>query len=230
MVSAFTPEDHARVARAIATAEAGTAGEIFCVVARRVSSYRDVSLGWAAAAALILPMALIPLGFDPAWLPGVGDSWEATHLAARDVVVGRALAAYAVIQAALFLTVFLLTAIPAVRRWVTPASVRRARVRRVAIQQFMAHGLHQTEDRTGVLIFIAAADHQVEVVADAAIHGRVAPEAWADLTADLARALRQDRPVEGLEEAVAACGRILAAHFRPRPDDRNELPDRLVLL
>ena len=58
----FTTDDHARIARAIAAAESRTSGEIFCVLAGQVSSYRDISLGWAAASALILPLALVPLG------------------------------------------------------------------------------------------------------------------------------------------------------------------------
>src|SRR5690606_32712808 len=115
MVMQFTQQDHARVAEAIARAEENTSGEIFCVVARQVSSYRDVSLAWAAAAALLLPLALIPLGFGAHWLPGLpglwAAEWQAAHAAAREVEIGQALAAYALVQAAVFLGVFLLTLI-----------------------------------------------------------------------------------------------------------------------
>ena len=65
----LSPEDSARVSNAILVAEHATSGEIFCVLAREVSSYRDVSLGWAAAAALLAPMLLIPMGFEPSWFP-----------------------------------------------------------------------------------------------------------------------------------------------------------------
>lgn len=224
----FTPEDHSRVSAAIVAAEAGTSGEIFCVFARQVSSYRDVSLGWAAAAALLAPMILIPLGFDPAWFPGIADSWETAHLAARDVTIGKTLAAYAVLQAALFVTVFLITLIPTIRRWVTPRAVRRARVRRAALQQFLAHGLHTTQDRTGVLIFAAFGDHQVEVIADEGIHAKVDRDVWADAVAVLTKGLREGRAVEGFEAAIALCGDTLAAHFPPRPHNPNEIPDRLI--
>jgi putative membrane protein len=170
MVMRFSEHDHARVAQAIAAAESGTSGEIFCVFARQVSSYRDVALGWAAALALILPLTVIPFGFDPIWIPGQGSGWEAAHLAARDVTVGAALAGYALLQAAVFVAVLAVTAIPTVRRWITPARVRRARVRRAALRQFLAHGVHVTEARTGVMIFAALSDHQVEVIADEGIH------------------------------------------------------------
>lgn len=76
MVIKLTPQVQSRIGDAIAAAEAKTSGEIFCVLARRVSSYRDISLGWAAAAALFLPLGLIPFGFDPAWIPGMGDGWQ----------------------------------------------------------------------------------------------------------------------------------------------------------
>jgi len=224
----FTPEDHSRVSAAIVAAEAGTSGEIFCVFARQVSSYRDVSLGWAAAAALLAPMILIPLGFDPAWFPGIADSWETAHLAAREITIGRALAAYAVVQAAIFIAVFLITCLPGVKRIVTPRSVRRARVRRAALQQFLAHGLHTTQDRTGVLIFAALADHQVELIADEGIHGRVDAETWAETVDALTRAMKAGQAAEGFEAAVARVGEVLAGHFPPRPRDPDELPNRLV--
>lgn len=226
----FTEQDHARIAEAIGQAEKATSGEIFCVFARRVSSYHDVSLGWAAAAALILPLGLVPLGFDPAWFPGIADSWEAAHMAARDVTIGRALAAYAVLQGAIFLTVFLLSRLQPLRRWMTPRGVRRERVRKAAVEQFLAHGLHVTQNRTGVLIFAAMEDHQVEIVADEAIHSRVDQEVWGRAVGVLVRELRVRRPVEGFEQAIAICGGVLAEHFPPGAANPNEHPDRLVVI
>lgn len=230
MVIKLTPEVQSRIGDAIAAAEAKTSGEIFCVLARRVSSYRDISLGWAAAAALLLPLGLIPFGFDPAWIPGLGDGWQAAHLSSTDVLVGQSLAAYVLIQAAVFLSVFLLTSIPGMRRIVTPRSVRRARVRRAAIEQFLAHGLHVTQERTGVLIFAALSDHQVEVVADEGIHSKVDQAVWADAVEALVNGLKNGDPAAGFEVAIGLCGGVLAEHFPPRPVNPNEIKDRLVLI
>lgn len=230
MVIMLSSEAHGRIAAAIAAAEARTSGEIFCVLARRVSSYRDISLGWAAAAALLLPLGLIPLGFDPAWIPGLGHGWQGAHLASGDVIVGQSLAAYVLIQAAVFLTVFLLTSIPTVRRLVTPRGIRRARVRRAALEQFLAHGMHVTEGRTGVLIFAAVSDHQVEVIADESIHAKVDPEVWGDAVEALARGLKHGDHAAGFEVAINLCGAVLAEHFPPGAPNPNELDDRLVLI
>lgn len=228
MVMTLSAEDHRRIAGAIAQAERCTSGEIFCVLAGRVSSYRDVSLGWAAAAALLLPLGLIPLGFDATWFPGLADSWEAAHLSARDQVVGATVGAYAIAQAVIFITVFLITCLPVIQRWVTPRSVRRARARRAALQQFLAHGLHTTESRTGVLIFAALSDHQVEIIADEGIHGRVDRDVWAEAVDELTERLRAGQPAEGFEAAIAVVGDVLAQHFPPRPRNIDELPNRLL--
>ncbi|MFJ6024557.1 TPM domain-containing protein [Brevundimonas sp. NPDC092305] len=226
MVKELAPDAHARIARAIAAAEAATSGEVFCVLARRVSSYRDVALLWSAAAALILPIALIPFGFIPD-LPTFG--WEAANVAPA-VLIGQSLLAYALVQALVFGLAYAFTCIPGVRRVITPRSIRRARVRRAAVEQFLAHGLHVTEARTGVLIFASLSDHQVEVVADEGIHARVDDAVWADAAEALADGMKADDPAAGFERAIALCGEVLAAHFPPRPDNPNEVADRLVVI
>lgn len=228
MVMRLNSDEHARVARAIAAAEARTSGEIFCVLAGQVSSYRDISLAWAAAAAFVLPLALIPLGFDPTWFPGLRDSWEAAHLSALDVSVGRAVGVYAVVQSAVFVATYVLLRIPVLTRLVTPRGIRRDRTRQAAMHQFLAHGLHVTEHRTGVLIFAAMADRQVEVIADQGIHSRVDPSVWGDAVETLTVALSENRAAEGFEAAIAGVGAVLAEHFPPRPRNPNEVPDRLV--
>ncbi len=226
----FSAADHDRIAAAIRAAEARTSGEIFCVLARQVSAYRYVVLAWASAAALLAPLVLIPLGFRPDWLPALGGGWSAAHVAAAPMAVGAALTAYALVQGAVFLIILLLGQSATVRRWMTPRAVRRQRVRRAAVEQFLAHGLHTTRGRTGVLIFASAADHLVEVVADEAIHSRVEPTVWAEAAAALAAGLKAGDAPGGFEAAIERCAGVLAEHFPPRADDSNELPDRLVEL
>jgi putative membrane protein len=226
----ITDQDHERVRRAVEEAELTTSGEIFCVIARRVSAYREVGLAWATAAAMILPLLLIPLGFTAAWLPGFGDGWQAAQLAATPVTLAHTLAAYALVQVTVFLVVFLIHELPVVRRLMTPSTLRRHRVRKAAIHQFLAHGIHVTANRTGVLIFCALEEHRVEVVADEGIHSRVPAETWANVISLLTREMRAGRPIEGFEAAIALAGDVLSAHFPPGPDNPNELSDRLVEL
>ncbi len=228
MVGDLIPRnDQTRINAALAAAGAGG---ILCIVAPRVSTYRDVALGWSAVAALLLPMALVPLGFDPAWFPGVADSWEGAHLASRDVVIGRALSAYAVLQAAIFVTIFLLLSTRGGRRWATPGPVRRLRVRRAAIRQFQTHGLHHGSGRGGLLIFVAQEDRQAEIVVSQGLLKAAPLQAWGDVGADLARALAAGRGAEGLETAIAACAELMILHA-PMDGVEHGVPSgRLILL
>lgn len=224
----FGREEHARITAAIREAEQATSGEIFCVFAHRVSHHADVVLAWAAGLALTVPLLLIPFGFNPSWLPGFSAGWTAAHLAATEITVGLTLAAYAAVQLFVFALVCLLGCIPAVRRGMTPRTLRAGRCRRAAMSQFLAHGLHVTENRTGVLIFASEFDHHVEIIADEGIHRAVEADVWIDAVEAMARHLKADRAAEGYEAAIARCGQVLARHFSPAPRDRNELPDRLV--
>ncbi|PSJ20058.1 hypothetical protein CVH10_19605, partial [Halomonas sp. ND22Bw] len=86
-------------------------------------------------------------------------------------------------------------------------------------QQFLAHGVHVTRERTGVLIFAALDEHQVELIADESIHAKVEESAWAQAVAALTRELLADRPVEGFSAAIALCGLDLDTEvvvFAPR--------------
>ena len=59
-----TDSDRTRVTAAIRAAEAGTAGEIVCVIARHSSDYRLVPVAWAAALALFLTVLSINYARD----------------------------------------------------------------------------------------------------------------------------------------------------------------------
>ena len=224
------PADHERIRAAIAEAEARTSGEIYAVVARDCSDYWEVPLAWGVAAALIAPAAGLVAGLRPDLIGSLGGGWVAAHTASTDAAVSQALAAYALMQVILFLVVALLASIPAVRLLLTPAALKREKVRRRAQQQFAAQGLHLTRERTGVLIFASLAERRAEVIADEGIASRLPPEAWNDVLAALLAGMKAGDPGAGFAAAIQLSGDLLAAHAPPRPDDHNELPDTVIEL
>ncbi len=230
MAITMNPQDLDRIANAVAQAEKATAGEIFCVLAPEVSDYRETPLVWAAATALVLPAAALFAGFRPEMLTRLFGGWSIGHQSALDGAILSALSTYIVLQAVVFVLAALVVSIPLVRRALTPGSLKAARVRRAAMEQFLGHGLHVTRDRTGVLIFAALAEHRVEVIADEGIYAAAPNTVWDEVVADLVGGLKQDRIADGFVAAVTRAGAILAEHVPPRGDDRNELPDGLTIL
>ena len=229
-MNVLTPDDHKRINAAIAKAEESTSGEIFCVMARQASEYREVPFAWAAAAALIAPALLIPMGFSPAWfdwVPGFGG-WTAGQSTAAQATAAITLLCYAVTQAAVFMAAALVVSFGPVRRLLTPKSLKRDRAHRAAMEQFLAKGMHLTAGRTGVLIYASLGDRQAEVIADEGIYAKVKPEVWEQAVARLTEGLREGRPGDGFVGAIQLCGSVLAQHFPPGLADRNEIPDALV--
>lgn len=201
----LSPAEHDRITQAIRRAESLTSGEIFVVVARAAGDHRLWGVVWATVLALLMPW--------PLWLSGLTSMpWPLA------------------VQAGAFVIAALVLSQPAIAVRLTPRSVRAAAVRTAALEQFLAHGIHTTGDRTGVLIYVALAEHGVEIIADAGIHAAAAPETWNGAADAIVKAARDDRLADGLTAAVGLCGETLARHWPPVDGDRNHLPDRVVVL
>ncbi len=82
-----------------------------------------------------------------------------------------------------------------------------------------------TRARTGVLVFVAVAEHYVEIIADEGINALVPPGTWDKAVADFVEQVRARRVTEGFLAVVEAVGARLAEHFPRPPDDRDELPN-----
>jgi len=219
----LTPEDHARITAAIATAEEGSSGDIFCVLAGEVSTYREVPIAYGAAAALLIPPLVLAVSLRPLLVAITGGGWTAEQTGALQGDLGFALTGYAVVQLCLFGLVALITSLAPVRRLVTPRFLKRHRVKKAAFHHFAAAHTHVRDSETGVLIFVALVERQVEVLADAAIHAKVGDALWTAAAQAVQEGMKQPDPTAGIETAIALCGEALKAHFpssEARPADR----------
>ena len=134
------------------------------------------------------------------------------------------------VQLLVFLGMLYVTSRSAVRYRLVPRQTRRARAHQEALRQFAAHGLQHTELRTGVLIFVSLAERYAEVIADAGINQKVAPEVWSTCVKSLIAEASAGRLAEGFAIAIANCADVLAQHFPPGRINRDELPNAIVEL
>jgi putative membrane protein len=229
----MTPEDLSAIEAAVRAAETRTRGEIYCVLAEESSDYHATPLAWAAGVALLAPAILLLFDIhvtapDMRMLGGwtadqVEDIGEAT---ARAALIGTLF-----LQGLLFLATLFLVAIPPVRRALTPRGMKRERVLQRAEEQFLSKNLHATRERTGVLIYVSAAERMAELIADEAIHAQVPDDTWEKAMAALTAGLKRGRIAEGFTAAIGLCADVLADRFPVRPGDNpNELPDAIVVV
>jgi putative membrane protein len=132
--------------------------------------------------------------------------------------------------ATVFLIVRYLLAWMPLRMALTPGATKTRRVRRRALELFRAAAERRTTGRTGVLLYLSLLERRVEIVADEAIHAKVAPETWGDAMAALLEEVKAGRPADGMVRAVEMIGAVLAEHVPLEQGDTNELPDRLITL
>jgi putative membrane protein len=197
--------DRKRVADAITDAEHTTSGEIVAVIAEMSASYAYAPFLWAALAALALP---IPLIFFT-W-------WPIQHIYFLQLVV--------------FAGLVLIFMSRPLRLALVPPRIKRQRAHRRAVEQFLAQNLHTTPSRTGVLIFVSAAERFAEIIADAGINEKVAEGTWQAIVDQLTKDIGNDQAGDGFVRAVDAVGRELARHFPPGSHDARAFANHLIVL
>lgn len=219
----LSEEDHARVTAAVAAAERASDGEIVTIVAARSDAYHDVGLHYAVLMMLFVPVALAVV--PQAWI-----DWAVGTFLGWNAELSRPMAMTYIFAklAGTFLVVRLLFLWMPLRMALTPGGTKTRRVRRRAIELFRAGTEKRTRGRTGVLLYLSLLERRAELVADEAIHSRVAPEVWGEAMAVLIDNVKAGRPGEGMALAVEKVGEVLAECLPPTLDNPNELPDRLI--
>lgn len=222
-------DERAQVKAAVRAAEAQTRGELYCVIAAESSDYRETPFLWAGLAALAAPAILLVAGVQVS-VPDAFAPWTAAQAgAAVERAVRGALTATLILQAVLFVLVAAIGSLGPVRVFMTPRSVKKDRARRHAEELFLARNLHQTRERTGVLIFVSEAEHAAEIIADEGIAAVVDQSEWDAAIAALVTEAKAGGLGEGLARAVGMVGEILGRHFpADQADNPNELPDAVV--
>ncbi|MBS0254458.1 MAG: hypothetical protein JSS36_04415, partial [Proteobacteria bacterium] len=110
----------------------------------------------------------------------------------------------------------------------TPAWVKRHRVRARAMAAFHLAVDARTQGSTGVLIYLSRAERRAEILAERGIAGKVDPQVWGAAMVAMLGPVKAGRVADGLVDAIAQVGQVLARHFPASANDANELPDRLI--
>jgi uncharacterized membrane protein len=99
-----------------------------------------------------------------------------------------------------------------------------------ALEVFGLLGVWDTEANNGVLIYVLMADRDVEIVADRAIAACVPKAEWNAICGAMETEFRAGRFAEGALAGIAAAGELLGRYFPAGAGDRDEQPNRPVLL
>lgn len=119
----------------------------------------------------------------------------------------------------------------AIENALPPLAVLRGKTARErAIEAFANLRVWDTEENTGVLIYVLIADRRVEIVADRGIARKVDPAEWETVARTIEAAFRNGDFKAGALSGIARVTEILVRHFPAGPANPDELPDRPVIL
>ncbi len=110
------------------------------------------------------------------------------------------------------------------------ALIRRMTARERAIELFSQLRVWDTEQNSGVLIYLLLADHDIEIIADRGIHQHVGNEAWEAICQQMEQQFRQQQFETGVIDGIHAISKLLTQHFPATSNNINELSNKPIVL
>jgi putative membrane protein len=205
----FSSSDLRAVEDAVRAAEAGSSGEIVTYIAARSDEYHSARWRGATYGALLGALVAVTVLFRS----DVWGLWVEAWLLGLPLVCGA-------------LGYVLPLAFDSIRYSLVDSELLEERVYRRAREVFLQEEVFDTQERTGILIYVSVLERRVEVLADSGIRLAVPPLEWEEVAALMEGAFAAGTPGAGLVSAVQKCGSILESFdLQRRSDDANELAD-----
>ncbi|MFM8312881.1 MAG: TPM domain-containing protein [Deltaproteobacteria bacterium] len=203
-------QDMRLIENAVQKAESKTSGEIVPVIYNKCTNTQ-----------LIFPLLFILLSLtwhvlQDQWFPI--NFWEG-HLFTQ---IGLPLLVVGAIS-------FFLSQAPWVQRLFISKRRREQFVRDRAELEFYRCGIPQTQDRTGILLFVSLLERYSVVLADKRIAEKLPKETWDEVLSILNSKITPQHFAQGFVPAIEKCGDILAAHLPKEASDTDELPNQPIL-
>ena len=201
----FSKEEQQKIEAAVKAAESKTSGEVVPMVVD--SSYDYPRTDLIAGGTLALASGLI---FS--WAVGGESIWWFLPV----FIVG------------FFVFQQLIRSLPDLKRRLIHPDELTAEVKEKALVSFIEHGLHNTRDRTGILILISLFEHRVQILADSGINAKVPEHTWEEVDDIIVEGLKTGNACNAVCQAIERCGELLQEHFPRKHDDTNELPNLIM--
>jgi len=106
-------------------------------------------------------------------------------------------------------------------------SNRKKSVHQLAEEEFFKLGIHNTRDKTGILIFILLEGRGFQILADSGINEKVPANTWDSIKDEMQEMFQKGSFCDGIIYGIEKVGKILSEHFPIKPDDTNELSNRV---
>lgn len=92
---------------------------------------------------------------------------------------------------------------------------------------FKKLGMHETEQRNGVLFYLAVHDRKFAIIGDAGINRVVPADFWNEIKETMLGHFKEGKFTDGLTKGILMAGEQLKTNFPFHKDDVNELSNEI---
>ena len=195
-----------QIKEAIEAFEKQSSAEIVTVIAKQSDGYFFIPLLYAAAGAL-------------------GISW-----AAQFFTGGMGAQELAIWQILSFVLLALCVQIRPVKMALIPETIKKKRAAAAAKSHFFSLGLHATNNRAGVMLFVSEAEKYVEIITDVAVAQKIDNALWEEAVQNFIMRVKEGNIAQGYLETIQKAAALLTEHFPHAKAERDELPNHLILV
>ena len=108
-------------------------------------------------------------------------------------------------------------------------SERNSNLQELAEKEFYRLNMHQTRDKTGILLYFLLGERKFHILADEGINEIVESNVWLKVSKNIQDNFKNGYFSKGIVEGIEDVGKLLSEHFPIKSDDTNELTNKVVL-
>lgn len=101
----------------------------------------------------------------------------------------------------------------------------------LAMKDFDKLGVHNTKERTGVLVFLLFEERYFDIIADEGIYAKIPDDTWNKMEEKLKEEFRNNNYSAGVLALIAEMGEVLSREFPTRAgaDNDDEIQNEIVI-
>lgn len=108
-------------------------------------------------------------------------------------------------------------------------SERNSSIKDLAEKEFYRLNMQETRDKTGILLYFLLGERKFFILADKGINEKVKQDVWNDVSVKIQENFKNGYFSKGIIEGIEDVGKLLSKHFPIKPDDVNELTNKVVI-
>ena len=214
----FSDADRDAIKQAIMQAEENTSGEIIPVIASASGRYDRAEDIFG----LLFSLLCVAIGWTLFHNNTPTDGWSSFNSELTAILL--------TIFLSFIIGVLLTHLCPVLRSPFITKNEMEEEVERAAAEAFQHNRLRNTDDSTGILIYISLYEHQVKVVGDDGISAKLTHPDWQHICDAIIKNFKEKQYTSGIVAGINLSGKLLAEHFPIKEGDKDELANELVII